>query len=437
MNLLKPSDTNSFSARLPEQCGAISRKLGGPVVVSPARPKLMSSASLSAVSSRPGGITKRPVSTKARRSLRRVITDERHAREGSRGASGAISLMRSATAPAIPSLKRERSETPLLSSIPPAEPQSMLVSRGGVLKSKKFSQREVDLSSLATVNDAKLKKANIEAELKDAISALKRPNRQLAGQLQVEAETRAASASTHSRSKQISFQPCILILIFTESKKPVRNTSFQGVQILSTPKGNRRKGMVVDKRLPLGLDLEHGHELEVIPPSSIPRIAPFAAHARNARESEEALLCEATPARPATRAISTICRTPSHGQTKSPSRRSSDFLGTGWQNHGRLPPCSPLQARHPGNHQFLAIPSSFSEAVECTPSKAVAVHATPSKQEKLNIIGADACCNSLNIVIEGTGIEGAKNTGKSGLQGDTNDDSIYKSLGWDDYDDLG
>jgi DNA replication regulator SLD3 len=170
-------------------------------VVSPARPKVMASGNLSAASSRPGGITKRSVSTKARRSLRRVITDERNSREGSRGASGAISLMRSATAPAIPGLKRERSETPLLSSIPSAESQSMLVNRAGVLKSKKFSQREVDLSSLATINDAKLKKASIEAELKDAITALKRPNRQLAGQLQLEAEKRAASASTHSRSR--------------------------------------------------------------------------------------------------------------------------------------------------------------------------------------------------------------------------------------------
>lgn len=175
-------------------------------MASPARPKLMASGSLSAASSRPGGITKRPVSTKARRSLQRVITDERHAREGSRGASGAISLMRSVTTPAIPGLKRERSETPLLSSIPSAESQSMLVNRGGMLKSKKFSQREVDLSSLAAVNDAKLKKASIEAELKDAITALKRPNRQLAGQLQMEAEKRAASASTHSRSRPIQLQ---------------------------------------------------------------------------------------------------------------------------------------------------------------------------------------------------------------------------------------
>jgi DNA replication regulator SLD3 len=198
---MKPSDTDSFSARLPEHCGVICRKLGGPVTVSPVRPKMPASTTLPTASSRPGGMTKRLVPSKARKSLRRVITDERHAREGSRGVSGAISLMRSATAPTIPGLKRERSETPLLSSIPSAESQSMLVSRGGVLKSKNFSQREVDLSNLAIANDCKAKKASIEAELKDAISALKRPNRQLAGQLQLEAERRAASVVTRSRSK--------------------------------------------------------------------------------------------------------------------------------------------------------------------------------------------------------------------------------------------
>lgn len=435
MTLLKPSNTDSFSARLPEQCSAISRKLGGPVVVSPARPKLMASASLSAVSSRPGGITKRPISTKARRSLRRVITDERHAREGSRGASGAISLMRSTTAPSIPGLKRERSETPLLSSIPSAESQSMLVNRGGVLKSKKFSQREVDLSSLATVNDAKLKKASIEAELKDAITALKRPNRQLAGQFQVEAERRAASASTHSRSRPYPFHLCVLVLIFTESKKPIRNPSFPGVQILSTPKGNRRKDLAVEKRPALGLDLEQYHELDVIPPSSIPRVALSVARAPSPRESEKTFLCEATPARPGTKAFSAIYRTPSHSQTNSHSSASGIVPGAGSQNHGALPP-SPLHARCSGKQQFLNIPVSFTQAAECTPSKVAAIHATPCKHGMLNFVEADASPNSLNIVIEDAVIEETENTGNSGFQRDKDDNSIYKSLGWDDYDEI-
>ena len=110
--------------------------------------------------------------------------------------------MRSATAPITPGLKREISEAPSLSSIPVADSQSLKANRPGVLNSKRFSQREVDLGSLAPEGNTKARKQlGIDAELKEAISALKRPNRELAGRDIVEtAEKRAASAS-HSRSK--------------------------------------------------------------------------------------------------------------------------------------------------------------------------------------------------------------------------------------------
>jgi DNA replication regulator SLD3 len=137
-----------------------------------------------------------------RQSLQRVLTDERYARGGSRGPSRAVSLMRSTTSPTVPRLKREGSEPSSLGSIPPIEAQAINASRGGVLESKKFSQREVDLSSLVSINEAKYRKANIEAELKDAIAALKRPNRQLAAQELVDtADRRASSITNHSHSK--------------------------------------------------------------------------------------------------------------------------------------------------------------------------------------------------------------------------------------------
>lgn len=114
-----------------------------------------------------------------------------------------MSLMRSATAPIVPGLKREASEAPSLSSIPTADAQSLEAKRPGVLSSKRFSQREVDFSSLAApeVNPKAKKQAKIEMELKEAISALKKPNRELVGKDIVEtAEKRTASAS-HARSK--------------------------------------------------------------------------------------------------------------------------------------------------------------------------------------------------------------------------------------------
>jgi hypothetical protein len=114
-------------------------------------------------------------------------------------------LLRSAIAPVLPGLKREASEAPSLSSIPAAESQPLQANRGGVLNSKRFAQREVDMSILAPDAKAKAKKqVNIEAELKEAISALKKPNRELAGKDLAETAEQRSAGSSHSRSK---FEP--------------------------------------------------------------------------------------------------------------------------------------------------------------------------------------------------------------------------------------
>ncbi|KAK6595381.1 hypothetical protein H4I95_10739 [Botrytis cinerea] len=193
-----------FSARLPDRCDAINRKLGGPITKSASKPRASKAASFSNTLTRPGTITKRPVPAKQKKSLQRVLTDDRERRSMSIGSNRAISLMRSATDPTIPGLKRETSEAPSLSSIPSAEFKPLHVNRGGVLNSKRFSQREVDMSTLAPDPNSKAKKqAAIDAELKDAISALKKPNRELAGKALVEtAERRSASAGHPRKSKK-------------------------------------------------------------------------------------------------------------------------------------------------------------------------------------------------------------------------------------------
>ena len=172
--------------------------------MSPPKPKLSKSAGSSNAPSRPGAATKRPVPLKPRRSLQRVLTDDRERRSMSRGPNKAIALMRSATMPTMPGVKREASEAPSLSSIPSADSQSTEANRGGVLKSKRLFQREVDLSNLASegIGNTKAKKqAIIQAELKDAISALKKPNRELAGKSQVDTAEKRAASATHARSK--------------------------------------------------------------------------------------------------------------------------------------------------------------------------------------------------------------------------------------------
>jgi DNA replication regulator SLD3 len=183
----------SYAARLPEYCNIVSRKLGGPTGSPSFRPPLAKIAGSTKASSRPGDAIKRMAPSRPRQTLERVLTAEKKARSVSRGPSMPPTLIRSATTPAVSGLKRETSEC-LLLSVPPVDSKPpMNVFRGGVLKSKRFSQREIDMSFTANTNNAKLqRKAKVEEELKEAIAALKRPNRGLAIKEFVETSERRA-----------------------------------------------------------------------------------------------------------------------------------------------------------------------------------------------------------------------------------------------------
>lgn len=200
----------SYAARLPEKCAAVSRKLGGPSIPSPVRPSNNSkSANISKSSKRPGVVSKRSFPEASRRKFERVLTDERLAQvrgDSRRSSLVPPTLTRSATVPAIPALKRERTETPTpLSEIPAKGSRQMSVSRGGVLTSRGLHQREVDLG--ASMNkksmDAKAKQnTQIENELKGAITALKKPNRNLAIRDYVEScERRTLNGGSNTKSE--------------------------------------------------------------------------------------------------------------------------------------------------------------------------------------------------------------------------------------------
>jgi hypothetical protein len=92
----------------------------------------------------------------------------------------------------LPGLKRESSIVSLY-SIPSTKVD--------VQKSRRYSQREVDLNAVTQAHEAKLKKkANVEKELQGAIAALKKPNPRMAVKELVEAaDRRAATSSLRSR----------------------------------------------------------------------------------------------------------------------------------------------------------------------------------------------------------------------------------------------
>lgn len=203
----------------------------------------------------------RPQTRKPRRTLERVLTDEKSSIR-----KPTPSLSRSATEPVLPQLKREVSDTSL-SAIP----------LNSVVISKRYSQREVDLRAAAQATEAKLKKkAAVEQELQGAIAALKKPNPRLAAkELMEAAEKRVAGPQSRSRHPWAQLFKCrVLTSMPTESKNPVRNPFAQGVQVMATPSKNRQTDIFAGlPRLPRACQAAPPlQELEEVPPSSISRI---------------------------------------------------------------------------------------------------------------------------------------------------------------------
>ncbi len=178
-------DFDSFSARLPGPCDSLNRKLGGPVAQSPPKEKAAKPASV--VKMKPGAPMKRPSASKRDkdRTLERALSVERSRRSVSHGPAATIALLRSASQTVIPGLKREASESSLIGLIPRAESTS-LKERPSNLFARSVSLSGTDMKAQ--------RKAKVDAELKDAISALKKPNRSLAAKDFVEAADRRATA---------------------------------------------------------------------------------------------------------------------------------------------------------------------------------------------------------------------------------------------------
>lgn len=186
------SNLSSFSHRLPELCDSINRKLGGPVIVKPSKSRSLKRSS-SKRDQRPGAVTKRPTPGKPTRTLQRALSTEQQSRRSvSRGPSNMIALMRSATSTSLPGIKREASDSAAIKSTLKAEPD-LLNRRGGLLSRS---------SSMSNLQDARAsKKAQVEAELKDAISSLRKPNREVVGKALAEAAERRATVSLSAKSE--------------------------------------------------------------------------------------------------------------------------------------------------------------------------------------------------------------------------------------------
>ncbi|KAK4128197.1 hypothetical protein N657DRAFT_7619 [Parathielavia appendiculata] len=317
-----------FSARLPGLCDSLNRKLGGPVAQSP--PKEKTAKPASTAKPKPGAPIKRAAPSKGdrARTLERALSVERSRRSVSQGPAAAIALLRSATQTVIPGLKREASESSLTGLILRADSNS-LRERPSSIFSRSISMSGADVKAQ--------KKAQVEAELKDAISALKKPNRTLAVKEFVEAADRRASAGQ-----------------LKKLKKPSRASA---VQVKATPANNRYKDVLAAEKAQSQpapfLDIPPS-SASVVPASTLPR--KFANRLHN--PSPSAPRVQSTPLRQPS-SSSVMAPTAPH-QQETP-RGSGVPLSSPIMARKAAPPASaPAQQQQPRfpSSQHLPVPSA-------------------------------------------------------------------------------
>ncbi|KAK4154615.1 DNA replication regulator SLD3-domain-containing protein [Chaetomidium leptoderma] len=429
-----------FSARLPGPCDSLNRKLGGPIAQSP--PKEKAAKPASAVKPRPGAPMKRPTALKRDkdRTLERALSVERSRRSVSRGPAATIALLRSATQTVIPGLKREASDSSLMGLIPRAEAGS-LKERPSNIFSRSVSLSGTDFRAQ--------KKAQVDAELKDAISALKKPNRTLAVKDFVDAAEKRASSAGQLK----------------KMKKPNRASA---VHIKATPANNRYKDALAAEKAqsqPTPFLNLPPSSASVVPGSTLPR--KFANRLAN-QSAPPAYIVQATPAHPTSSSIPATGLRPVH-ETPGPG----------------LPPSSPIMARKAApapapplfaRSKHLPVPAAGRFGADDLPSSPGLgiLFETPvaprSARERFNVVDDTPIRSRLPLGVAGDGgnrsvaggggggavkkvVGGVKETrlgsersggggsdGAGGLEenGGGLDMDIYQRLGWDttDLDDI-
>lgn len=390
----------------------------------PSKPKsrsLEDSESVVKSKSKSSSATKRPTS-KSSKTLESVLSKEteKHRRSMSRGPSGVIALMRSAS---TSMLKREASEPLSISNIPKADS----------ITSKDSTSRAPTLVPIKRRSEGERAKkdALVKAELHDAISALKRPNRDVVGKAMAEADERRATTSLSQLKSKWMLIPLYFLLLYDvnlpiESRKPTQHKPPDVVK--ATPIGKRFKdvlGMSASNQ-PSRSRIMGPAEPSSTPsssliPSSAPRKRTHEAaftldKFQTSRSKPSADQVQATPARPSTLRQSSLL---------FPEVDETDILAS-----------SPIMARKVSMVSFrdsgIEMPSSPPGALAETPVKPRTapiplkglVAATPIKRRILDKDVAN--------------IADTRNSTTENVKEPERKVSIFERLGWDDdFDELG
>ncbi|KAJ5160323.1 uncharacterized protein N7482_007327 [Penicillium canariense] len=440
-----------YASRLPDKCKMITRKFGVSGGISPATKK----SQLSSKSRRPepGSEVKRELLVqKPRRSLQRVLTDEKVAASQVRHPS----LSRSKTAPTQHDTKHD--------SLEPLLPTVMGGSVRGGIQVKRVENREVDLNAAARQHETKLRKVQLLAdqkkELDAAIQTLRKPNREVVAQDIAEDAVKRMSAGGGSSRKP---------------KNPVRNPLGQGVQVMATPRGNRKKDAVVGlPPLPRSLatsrsfagemDYHSLAESPVMVPSSSRRAISFSGPDSTPFDSQRASRKRQRDPQTQPTELPSLQETPSRPPLKLfPDSRNTDLAhrppmfsskGKGLFRVPSLPaprlnpidqtsqpvaPTTPVSSRH--TNILFAPDSSPHLSISPEAARSSMITETPPKQHAPNPIFAPRSVPPLapniprappSTAVVGSPVKSAAVVPVTPEKAQTK--SIYEQLGWDDDD---
>jgi hypothetical protein len=396
-----------YMSRLPEQAIMISKKLGGPVQTSPPKRK----ATRPPITSRKSGESKEPDLKRSRRSLARVATDT-DTQTAHRGRTP--SLNRSATDSALlRGVKRETSEVPLAAI--PFQRSPSNAARQSLSHFKHLKGRQIDLSAPSAAAAAKLKqKKRVEEDLKEAITALKKPNRDLAVGGYVEEIERRGLGLSNSKSRK----PATTV-----------RTVLKDVLVSATPRAGRKTKDVVQSTPRHRHSRQSADQATVLPSSSTlcipssavgPMVPGTVEREIPGQHAMPPPIAE-TPSRPPNRKIF---------ESKGECRRS--IFATPAKRRNDTPPSEDLRV---SPNAIFATPT---KTIPATPLQS-AVFATPMKRAPA---GSPTPINStppapfaIPIKAIATAISEPPLPAFSNTPKQDTEPSIYDALGWNDNDD--
>lgn len=295
-----------------------------------------------------------------------------------------------ATSATLPIIKREDSGASNLKNMAKADGSSSTHSRMSVSRS----------SSNAGLEDSKVaKKAKIDAELRDAISNLRKPNRGVIGKAMEEAAERKATTLQSAKSKLCVESYSRQLLIYCEEpKKFAKAPVGSGIQVKATPMKNRFVDVMGNKATtPADVPLPSTEDR--VPPSSI---GPFVPSTATRYGHKDAMQSSASPA------MDAVAHTPLKPST------GASFLRRPPREEPAIPPSSPIMTRKAAPTESPLVPASVYKPIGKPSLSSSRYDDIPETPIKKSAPPPDM-------------------TNEQGAQGGRKG-SIFQALGWDDDD---